>query len=1037
MVTKDLYQNLKNAGMNMEDDALKFQTFRYLSAGEALCRTFGFNLSQSTVGCSRLGVHKEDEDWVGDGTEARGKPSTLVKYFARPAALADYKYLDYYTTFNVQEATAAQREAAAGEQPYKPRRGNAYYLDGLGNKVAQRSRGSLHVARMYTVSVSKGEQYYLRMLLTSVPAMSFEELRTVGGVVHETYREAAEARGLLSVEREFADALGYMAKGLGTALTTIADLRHTFVMMAVAGGEGVPVLHLYRQFRYMMALDIDVSGAISPPGKDKGPVHVRLPVVEYEEGEEYNLDQYPVHEYHLLRTLDTLLQKNYSRTLEDLGLPSLHAHAARRRRGAAAPYLQLMLEGYLYAEPEAEDALYVAHGAGEAPRAVQAAAPPPPVAAQLQLLRATYVNNYPKLLTGPLLQRLLLEADHLGQIGLEAAFFREVDVEEEGATFIAMYETLNHEQKAFVDKACKCLQHQVVRREALKNRTPLPDIPDSECFLHLQARGGRGKSYVTKCIIAKALHLRLIPCVSSFAGIAAILLPLGQTCHKTYGLSLDTSNPAPSTLTTRSAQGAHLAETSLHIIDEADCLHKYLAEAASSVTARCVKDRYGVTSNKPFGGAMVLLVADKHQTLPICKGITNDDITIASMVRSSQLFSHFCSSELTIAQRAKDDPAYDAWLEQLSTNRAPGPVPLVDGELPPTVRRVFIPEQCFQTTSLDDALTWLFGPVPPPEGPFPELNPRYALLATLNKTVDAVNDLVLDRYVDGQLITLEAAHEACKDVAGAEEVDGISRTHATQEYMRGLTQSGVPAATLRLKKGCIMILTRNMLSTLGLVNGTRLRLLSDPPPDGTALSLLHVETVGLEQPTRHFIPRIIFELITPGGLKFVRRQFPVRLAYAFTGNKAQGQTILKAVCDSRHENFAHGTAYVANSRTTSYATLGFLHAPLPEHEAEGRPTFINHVLQRALAPGVLVGAARPPALHRMGDGLDMNDDSSAEEESTDGEGSMAEADAPRARRVRAPAPASSAAVFQKGALSLTQRRTDTHERVKEHYAREE
>ena len=1034
MITKDLYQNLKNSGMNMEDDVLKFQTFRYLSAGEAICRINGYNLSQSSVGCTRLSVHLEGMDWVGDNVALPDGSSTLLDYFSRPPALSPLLYLQYFSKHTVQKASAAERAAAAGGQPVKPKRGNAYYLDSGGKKVVMRNPGSLHVARMYPVAVSQGEQYYLRSLLACVPATSFVDLRTVGDTVYATYREAAEARGLLSVEREFAEALGSMASGLGTGLATIGDLRNTFVMMAVAGGEGVPVLELYREFRYMMALDIDVSGAISPPGMDKGVVYARLPVVEYVEGEHHSLDHYPVHEYHLLRLLEDLLQRNYSRSLEDLGLPTLRALAAAHREGGAVPYLRLVLEGYLHVAPGAEEAFQAAHGAGAAVHGLGAPAAPNRALAQLHLLRATYVNNYPELLTGAHLARLLLEAEHLGQIGHEAAFFRDIDVGAEEATFTAMYETLNPEQRAFVDKACRGLQHQVARREALKNRTPVPDIPDNERYFHLQARGGRGKSYVTKCIIAKALHLRLIPCVSSFAGIAAILLPMGQTCHRTYGLPLDTSGPAPSSLTTRSAQGLRLGETALHVIDEADCLHRHLFESASSVTSRCVKDRYGVATAKPFGDAMVLLLADKHQSLPITKGLANDDVIVHSMLRSSPLFAYFTTSELTIAQRSKDDAAYDAWLGLLSVNRAPGPVEVKEDEEPPTLRRVYIPEQCFKTTSLDDALVWLFGPAPPPEGPFPELNPRYALLATLNKTVDAVNDIVLDRYVGGAVITLEAAHEASKDSAGNDAQDGISRTHATIEYMRGVTQSGVPSATLRLKKGCIMILTRNMLSTLGLVNGTRLRLLSDAPPDGASLPVLHVETVGMGEPRQFFLPRIIFELTTPGGLKFVRRQFPVRLAYAFTGNKAQGQTILKAVYDSRHESFSHGTAYVANSRTTTFATLGFLHAPLPEEDPGGRPTFVNYVLQRALAAGVLEGAARPQA-HMRGamdlDGEEGEDGSGEEEVLEEEEGAPAAPGA--ALPQRAPAPATRPARFQKTALTLTQRRIATHESVKHHY----
>ena len=89
---------------------------------------------------------------------------------------------------------------------------------------------------------------------------------------------------------------------------------------------------------------------------------------------------------------------------------------------------------------------------------------------------------------------------------------------------------------------------------------------------------------------------------------------------------------------------------------------------------------------------MVALVGDKHQTLPITKGISNYDTTIHSMLRSRRTFAYSASSELTIPQRSKDDAAYDAWLGQLSVNRAPGPVEMVADEEPPTLRLVYIPE---------------------------------------------------------------------------------------------------------------------------------------------------------------------------------------------------------------------------------------------------------------------------------------------------------------------------------------------------------
>jgi hypothetical protein len=79
-------------------------------------------------------------------------------------------------------------------------------------------------------------------------------------------------------------------------------------------------------------------------------------------------------------------------------------------------------------------------------------------------------------------------------------------------------------------------------------------------------------------------------------------------------------------------------------------------------------------------------------------------------------------------------------------------------------------------------------------------------LSTLNKTVDAVNDHVLDNYLDGEVMVFQAAHEIGKDSAG--NGDGIGMLHASQEYMASVVQSGTPNATLRLKKGCVLLLAQ-------------------------------------------------------------------------------------------------------------------------------------------------------------------------------------------------------------------------------------
>ena len=53
------------------------------------------------------------------------------------------------------------------------------------------------------ILIGEGERHWLRLLLHYVAgAKGFEDLRTVDGIVYETFKEAATARGLLEDDRE-------------------------------------------------------------------------------------------------------------------------------------------------------------------------------------------------------------------------------------------------------------------------------------------------------------------------------------------------------------------------------------------------------------------------------------------------------------------------------------------------------------------------------------------------------------------------------------------------------------------------------------------------------------------------------------------------------------------------------------------------------------------------------------------------------------------------------------------------------------------
>src|SRR5467141_3368835 len=77
---------------------------------------------------------------------------------------------------------------------------------------------------------------------------------------------------------------------------------------------------------------------------------------------------------------------------------------------------------------------------------------------------------------------------------------------------------------------------------------------------------------------------------------------------------------------------------------------------------------------------------------------------------------------------------------------------------------------------------------------------------------------------------------------------------------------------------------------------------------------------------------------------FKRIQFPVRLAYAMTINKSQGQTLQKVGISLKQEVFSHGQLYTAFTRTTSGENMTLA---IPDNLKESRLTK-NVVWRQAL-----------------------------------------------------------------------------------------
>lgn len=139
-----------------------------------------------------------------------------------------------------------------------------------------------------------------------------------------------------------------------------------------------------------------------------------------------------------------------------------------------------------------------------------------------------------------------------------------------------------------------------------------------------------------------------------------------------------------------------------------------------------------------------------------------------------------------------------------------------------------------------------------------------------------------------------------------------------------LTPQGLPPHKLTLKINAPIILLRNINPTEGLCNGTRLLC------KGFNKNVIYAEiSVGNYAGKPVFIPRITLEAPHDNfsSIPFKRKQFPIRLCYAMTINKAQGQTLDFVGVYLKEPVFSHGQLYVALSRAKSIKQLKVLIRP--------------------------------------------------------------------------------------------------------------
>jgi ATP-dependent DNA helicase PIF1 len=361
--------------------------------------------------------------------------------------------------------------------------------------------------------------------------------------------------------------------------------------------------------------------------------------------------------------------------------------------------------------------------------------------------------------------------------------------------------------------------------------------------------------------------------------------------------------------------GDLIRQTTLILWDEAPMVNRYAFEALD----RTLRDV--CPGNTLMGGKVCVFAGDWRQILPIIPNGTRGQSVAASLTQSP-LWNHVHVLNLSQNMRVRaEEIEFAEWLihvgegthENFPKLEIPPHLRLTNSDLPSLIDQVYsdLIENIGNATFFKDRV----------------------ILATTNDVVDKINDTIVNMV--GNTRSYSSLDSVVHDDINGDEDD--NDTMYPLEFLNSLSVNGLPPHQLKLSIGSVVVLLRNIDKSNGLCNGTRM-IITGLGQNVIQAQIITGSSIGLTV----LIPRIhLSSSDNTLPFKLRRTQFPVKLAFAMTINKSQGQTFTRVGISLMEPVFTHGQLYVALSRVTMQDQLFILLPP-------GKTYTWNQVYQEAL-----------------------------------------------------------------------------------------